>query len=115
MNYDLCVHLDMNDPSLLGLSLNNITNYMAALPEEKFHVCLVVNGPAVQLFKRESCPQAERVAALAARGVRFTLCINALESFTVRPADLLPECEINPAGVVELVRLQREGYAYIKP
>lgn len=115
MYYDLCVHLDMNDPSLLGLTINNVVNYMAALPDEQYRVRVVVNGPAVQLFRQGSCPQEEKVAEMAAQGVTFAVCANALKAFNVTEAELLPACEVVAAGIVELVRLQREGYAYLRP
>ena len=115
MNYDLVVHVDLNDAGILGLALNNIANYCAALPDEKFRVRMVVNGPAVQLFRRATCPHAERISELSAKGITFALCANALRSFSVASEELLPSCEIIPAGIVELIRLQREGFAYIKP
>ena len=115
MNYDLCIHLDVNEAGMLGFALTNIANYMAALPGETYKVRLVANGPAVQLFRRETCPHAQRIAELAAAGVTFALCANALRVFSVAKEELLPACEVVPAGMVELVRLQREGYAYIRP
>ena len=33
----------------------------------------------------------------------------------VAPADLWEGCEVVPAGVVEIVKLQREGFAYLRP
>lgn len=114
-NYDLCVHVDQNDPALLGLALNNIANYMAALPNETFRVRLVANGPAVQMFKMDATPHGARVTELASKGVTFALCANALKAFNVDKATLVSGCEVVPAGVVELVQLQRAGFAYIKP
>ncbi len=114
MNYDLSVHIDMGDPDILGLSIRNIIHYIAALPGETMRVRLVANGPAVQLFTK-TCLYADDIADLASKGVTFAMCTNAMKKFEVSSDDLLPACEIVPAGVVELVRLQREGFAYIKP
>ena len=115
MNYDLVVHVDMNDAGILGLALNNITNYLAALPDENCTVRLVANGPAVQMFRKDTCAHADRITDLASHGVTFALCANALKNFSVNHDELLATCEVVPAGVVELVRLQRAGFAYIKP
>ena len=41
--------------------------------------------------------------------------LTALAEHGIDPARVWPECEIVPAGLVEVVRLQREGFAYIKP
>ncbi|GAB6036515.1 DsrE family protein [Fundidesulfovibrio butyratiphilus] len=115
MQYDLVVHVDSDERKVLDLALGNIVNYLAALPEETFQVDLVANGPAVTLFVRPGEAVARSVADLGARGVRFKMCSNALRKFGVAEADLLDGCQVVPAGVVELVRLQRQGMAYIKP
>lgn len=43
------------------------------------------------------------------------LCNNALNKFGIDREHLWNSASVVPAGVVELVRLQREGFAYIKP
>jgi hypothetical protein len=55
------------------------------------------------------------IRELGAQGVRFCLCRNALAKQSLAAADLLEGCEIIPGGIVELIRLQQEGFAYIKP
>ena len=39
----------------------------------------------------------------------------AMKKVPITKEDLLPCVEVVPAGVVEIVRLQREDFAYIKP
>jgi hypothetical protein len=43
------------------------------------------------------------------------VCNNALSMSGINPAELLDLCEVIPAGIVELIRLQHEGFAYVKP
>ena len=50
MNYDLCLHMDSKDPAVLRLVLRNAANYIKALPEERFQLVVVANGPAVTQF-----------------------------------------------------------------
>ena len=52
---------------------------------------------------------------LAQAGVSFRVCANAMKKVPITKEDLLPCVEVVPAGVVEIVRLQREDFAYIKP
>jgi hypothetical protein len=47
--------------------------------------------------------------------VSFKVCRNALNRFNIAPENLIEGCEIVPAGVVSLIELQQDGYAYIKP
>lgn len=115
MNYDIIFHVDDNDPKRLNLAFNNFANYKAALPDEAFRAVLVVNGPAAQLLIRANGELAARAAQLAGEGLSIRVCNNALKAFNVDAADLWEQCEVVPAGVVELVKLQREGFAYIRP
>lgn len=114
MAYDLVMHMDACDISLLELTLNNITNYLAGLEGTPCSVSLVANAAAVKLFTKD-CPKADRVNELAAKGVAFKLCANALRAQQLQKEDMLAACIIVPAGVVELVRLQDAGHAYVKP
>lgn len=115
MNTDLLLHVDSNEPAILNLALTNAANYAKALPGEKPRMVLVANGPAVSLFTVRHPELAARGAELAGMGLEIRLCANALQNNGISPDDLWPACQVVPAGVVELVRLQREGFAYIKP
>lgn len=115
MNYDLLLHVDSDDPKILNLAMNNAANYKNGLPGESFRMVLVANGPAVRLFTREHADLAARGAELADMGLDIRLCANALKGNGIAPDDLWAGCRVVPAGVVEIVRLQREGFAYIKP
>lgn len=118
MNYDVCLHLDAKDPAILGLVLRNAENYLKGLPGESFRLDVVANGGGATLFAAEGPDFAElkaRAAALMKAGVRFKVCANALAENGIAHERLWPGCQVVPAGLVEIVRLQREGFAYIKP
>ena len=115
MYYDLVIHVDDNDPARLNLAFSNVTNYRAGLPDEAFRIVLVANGPAVRLFTREHGELAESAAKLMEEGLSIRLCNNALKKFQVSVDDLWDGCEVVPAGVVEVVKLQREGFASLRP
>ena len=115
MNYDLLLHVDSDDPKVLNLALNNAANYKNGLPGESFHMVLVANGPAVKLFTGEHADLAAGGAELTGMGLDIRLCANALKSNGISSDALWPGCRVVPAGVVEIVHLQREGFAYIKP
>lgn len=116
MNYRAVFHLDMNDVGILNLALTNVTNLLNAIPGQTHHLVMLFNGPAVQMLtSQNAAAYMEKILPLQGAGVSFMVCNNALRHFTVDPADLIPGCEIVPAGVVSLIELQQEGYAYIKP
>ena len=115
MNYDIVLHVDADDPKTLMLAFANAANYKASLPGETFRMALVANGPSAKLFTSDHADLAERGENLLEQGLSIRLCNNALNAFVPDRSRLWPGLEVVPAGIVEIVRLQREGFAYIKP
>lgn len=113
MRYDAVFHFDQ-DAATLALALANIRNYFDGLTEESFTAVLLVNGPGITCMGKTS-PQADQIQELADRGLSVRVCQNAMRSFNLMPEWLHPACRIVPAGVIELVQLERAGFAYIKP
>lgn len=113
--YDLLVHVDDNDSSRLNLAFSNVSNYMAALPGKKFRVVMVLNGPAVQLLTGDHEDLARTGTELMTQGLSIKACQNALRKFGIASSSLWKGVEIVPAGIVEIVRLQHEGFTYIRP
>lgn len=98
------------------MALNNIENLLREVSAGRAAVHVVANGSAVGLFRRERAGgYAVRIGALAADGVRFSICNNSLNTLGMGREELLESCGVVPAGIIEIVRLQVEGYAYIKP
>lgn len=115
MNYDVILHLDSADPAMLRLVLRNAANYLNALPGENFRINVVANGGGATLFTKDKNDLRELAIPVMERGVVIKLCANALAEHGISHDAVWTECEIVPAGLVEVVRLQREGFAYIKP
>lgn len=113
MNHDVLFHFD-HDRQALDITFSNIRNYLAAFPEDKPAVALVVNGPGVRLLDREG-EYAARLREILDPGVAVKVCNNALRNFEIDPERLCSGCVVVPAGVVEIVELQERGFAYVKP
>lgn len=115
MNYNVILHLDSADPNMFRLVVRNAQNYLNALPNEKFELHVVANGGGATLFASTNAELRQMAGALMARGVKFKICANALTEHGINHSDVWAGCAIVPAGLVEVVRLQRKGFAYIKP
>lgn len=115
MVYRAVFHLDAHDDKIFALSLTNVSNLLKAVTDSHYDVVMLFNGPAVQLLHQEGCTLQEEVHTLQQQRVSFKVCRNALEKFGMSDTDLLAGCSIVPAGIVELIVLQQDGYAYIKP
>ncbi len=113
MNYNTVFHVDLNDESVLNIAVSNISNYFAALEGKSAEIVLLVNGPAINWFTKEKV-KAE-FADLQKKGLKIRVCQNAMNKFSLNKEQLAEGAEVVPAGIVELVRLQNEHFAYIKP
>jgi hypothetical protein len=113
--YRVIFHVDDFDEKRLTMAFNNIVNLMDDMRLEELEIELLVNGPAIQAFRKDNQTIAERVRQLAARGVNVMLCRNAMHLYEIPEEELVEERQIVPAGVSELVRRQAEGWAYIRP
>ncbi|MEO7335488.1 MAG: DsrE family protein [Caldimonas sp.] len=102
------------DPAKWGLTLNNVRNVQTELPEDDVDIEVVVYGPGITMLKGGS-PMAPRVAEALKSGVKVVACENTMKTQKLVYADMLPDIGYVPAGVVELMRKQQQGYAYIRP
>jgi intracellular sulfur oxidation DsrE/DsrF family protein len=101
------------DPARWNLTLGNIGNAVDGIGKEHADIELVVYGPGIAMLKKES-PVADKIAAALASGVRVVACRNSMRGFHLEPSDLAPGVGIVPSGVVELIRREHEGYAYVR-
>jgi intracellular sulfur oxidation DsrE/DsrF family protein len=113
LHYDIVFHFDKSE-SALKIAISNMKNYFIALKNIKFSAVLVVNGPGIKLMGKDD-EYATSLKELSDLGLSIRLCQNAINHFDLESPSLIPFCQIVPAGVLEIVDLQREGYVYLKP
>ena len=101
------------DPAKWNLTLGNIANAIDGIGADKADIELVVYGPGIAMLKKDSAV-ADRIAALTGHGVRVAACQNTMRAFKLEPVDLAPGVGVVPSGVVELIRRQHAGYAYVR-
>ena len=116
MKTKVVFHIDWDNEEPLIMALNNMENLLKEVPAEEAIIYLVANGVAVKLFQLERATRyASRTKKLSDIGVRFLVCNNSLRNLGIDRDQLIRFCEVVPAGILELIRLQVEGCAYIKP
>jgi intracellular sulfur oxidation DsrE/DsrF family protein len=96
-----------------NLTLGNARNLIAGLKPDPYEIEVVAFGPGIMLVKGDSTV-AKDIAALQAEGVRFVACQNAMRFHHLELKDLLPGVTPVPAGIVEVVTKQEQGWIYIK-
>lgn len=103
-----------NDPAKWNLTLNNVKNIQAALGADNVDIEIVAYGPGINMLKFDT-PVGNRIQAAVQSKVKVAACENTMEAQKLAREDMQPAISYVPAGVVEIVRLQQQGYAYIKP
>ena len=109
----------VNDTQSQALAaLRNIRNHLDTDPSAQITVvthALGVDFLMEGMKDRTEAPFAATVAALRNRGVKFEICEITLKNRNLKREQFIAEADFTPSGVVRLTKLQREGYAYIKP
>ena len=94
--------------------LGNIHNIQYDLAKEGVAVTLVAIGPGLGMLTADSLV-ANRVQDAMAEGVRFVACGNSMEAQQIEKDDLVPGTQTAKAGYVEVMRLQQQGWVYLRP
>lgn len=110
----LVLQVSDGDPHKWTLALSNAYNVLNGVGEERVELEIVVYGPGIGMLKRNSAVH-DRVASALKSGIRIVACENTMSGQHLTPADMLPQVGYVAAGVVELMRRQQQGWAYVRP
>ena len=118
--HKVAIQVNQNEKGVMDLALNNaknISDYYKAKGED-VTIEIVAFGPGLQMLRAES-PVKDRIAVLSLENpnVTFAACAvtqNSMSRADGKPITLLSEAKITPSGVVRLMELQSQGYAYIR-
>lgn len=102
------------DAGKWNLALNNARNVQQDLGAAKVMIEIVAYGPGIGMLKDDAVT-ATRVAEAVDAGVKVVACENTMRAMKLTPTDMNPKVGYVPAGVVELIQRQGEGWAYIRP
>ncbi|MCX7173661.1 MAG: DsrE family protein [Proteobacteria bacterium] len=108
------VQISENQPAIWNLALNNIHNVQKELGAKNIEVELVAYGPGLAILRDDSVV-ANRVQEAMSTGVRFVACRNTMQGLHITEAEMIPGISYAQAGVIEIIRKQMEGYAYLRP
>ena len=103
-----------DDAKKWNLTLNNVKNLQQELGAGNVVIEVVTYGPGVNMLKFES-PVSDRVDEALKAGVKIVACENTMRSLKLTKTDMMSTVGYVPAGIVEIIKKQREGYAYIRP
>ncbi|UJP64855.1 DsrE family protein [Mongoliitalea daihaiensis] len=92
--------------------LRQLENVLNAAPNAQIEV--VTHGMGIDLMRNEENPYTERINALVEKGVVFMVCENTMSQRKLQKTQFLGLSEFIPAGILEIVMKQEQGWIYIK-
>jgi uncharacterized protein len=120
--HKVAIQVNQNEKGVMDLALNNAKNVIDYYKEkgETVAIEIVTYGPGLHMLRADTSPVKDRIAPMALENPNlvFMACGNTQANQSKaegRPVALLSEAKITPSGVVRLMELQDQGYAYIRP
>ena len=120
----VAIQVNQNDPQVMNLALNNVTNVLEyyRARKEDVDIDIVAYGPGLHMLRADTSPvqdRLKRLKQLAFPGkVQFSACNNTkqgMEKAEGREISMVPDATIVPSGVVQLMELQEQGWSYVRP
>jgi hypothetical protein len=120
--HKVAIHVDENDPQVMNMALNNVANVNSYYESQGDTVIieLVAYGPGLKMYIPGQSPVADRIStmSLEMENLTFAACENTLNGMIKKAGHditLMEEATIVPSGVVRLIELQEQDYAYVRP
>lgn len=128
---------DFANPKRIHLMLNTLNNAVKYYNKKliDYEIDIVAFGPCLQYFMKDfkgtgfsrkpylthggptkhgTTSRFKNLYQLGDGNVKMYACHNTMDKKHVQPKQIADDVEITPAGVIKIIDLQREGYAYMK-
>lgn len=111
-NHKIVFQLTSDDTLVHKALIKQIRNILKAAPNASVEV--VGHNKGITLLQTSMTKNAADVTELKSRGVDFVACENSMRERKIKKEDLLSESRTVPAGIIEIVMKQEQGWSYIK-
>ena len=118
----LVVQVDVNDPAIMNLALNNVSNVAQHYSDlgQKVEIEVVAFGPGLHMLRDDTSPVKARIKSMSETmpQLAFSACGNTRENMMrveAKDIPLIPQAKVVKAGAVRLMELQEQGWSYLRP
>lgn len=116
------LQVNSNEPATMNLALNNATNisqYYQAVGE-KVEIEIVTFGPGLHMLRDDTSPVKARLKTMAQTmpEISFKACGNTqnnMHKAENKEIPIVSEATVVKSGVVRILELQEQGWAYVRP
>lgn len=113
-HYKVVLQVSDNDPAKWNLALNNANNILHDLGKGNVDIEIVAYGPGLGMLKAES-KVAPRLAQALDNSIGLMACENTMHNTKTTRDQMYSGISYVDAGVVHIMKRQREGWAYVRP
>lgn len=114
VKHKVVLQVSDNDPKKWTLALNNANNIQKDIGRDNVEIEVVAYGPGIGMLKLDS-PVAQRIQDALTADIKVVACQNTMRGQHLTKEDMLAEIGYVPSGVVELMKKEEAGYAYLRP
>lgn len=110
------VILHVNEKDRWDMAIGNIHNLLKLDPE--LVIEMLVHGEAIVNLEKKTSKSLgiyDDLEELSRKGVKFAACNNTMKKMNLDKNEMCDFVTVVPAGVMELIKKQNEGYSYVKP
>ncbi len=122
--HSIAIQVDQDDPQVMNLALNNASNVIDYYRDkgEDVQVEIVAFGPGLNMLREDTSPVKDRIRRLKEfsfpSSLRLSACNNTKQAMEKREGHaiaIIPQATLVPSGVVRLMELEEQGWAYLRP
>ncbi len=108
----IIIQISTPEPRIWNQALNYVENLQELYGKDNVEIEIVALGWGIGMVKFDS-PLATRVAATLTRGAKLQACEVTMNRQKLTKQDMLPDIGYVPAGLGQIIKRQKEGWAYI--
>jgi len=120
--HKVAIQVSQNDKGVMDVALNNARNIVDYYKGkgETVAIEIVTYGPGLHMLRADTSPVKDRIGPMSLENpnLKFIACANTQANQSKaegKQVPILSEATVMPSGVVRLMELQAQGYAYIRP
>ena len=112
--YRVVFAITVDDEHVWNEVFGNFRNIQRALGPKNVAIEVVVYGDGIAMVRDDSLVF-NKVEQAIEEGVKFVACENTMKAQNISRDHMLPNIGYVKAGIVELIKLQAAGWAYVRP
>lgn len=110
--HKIVFQLSVNDTMAHKALMKQLGNILTFAPSTKIEI--VCHGPGMEMLMINKSIVIDKIASFKNKGVVFNACEFSMKERNISKSVIIPSATYVPAGIIEIVSKQEQGWSYIK-